>query len=180
MRKEIFQEIEIPHGVEAEIDGDIVKIKGKHGENRKKFNVRKLKIEKRDNKIIIGSKVATKKEKRLINTIVAHIKNMINGIEKGFEYKLKAVYSHFPIIVELHGKEAIIKNFLGEKIPRKTKILPNVDVKIDKDFITVNSSDKESAGQTAANFEKATWIRLKDRRVFQDGIFIINKAGKEI
>ena len=105
---------------------------------------------------------------------------MINGIEKGFEYKLKAVYSHFPITVELHGKEAIIKNFLGEKIPRKTKILPNVDVKIDKDFITVNSSDKESAGQTAANFEKATWIRLKDRRVFQDGIFIINKAGKEI
>ena len=180
MKKEIFQEIEIPHGVEAEVEGNTVIIKGKHGENRRKFNMRKLKIGKKDGKIFIGSKVATKKEKRLINTIAAHLKNMIKGIEKGFEYKLKIVYSHFPITVEIHGKEAVIKNFLGEKIPRKSKILPNVDVKIDKDYINVFSSNRESAGQTAANFEKATWIRLKDRRVFQDGIFMVNKAGKEI
>ncbi|MBI2043620.1 50S ribosomal protein L6 [Candidatus Pacearchaeota archaeon] len=180
MRREIFQEIEIPQGVEAEVEGNMIVIKGKHGENRKKFNMRKLKIGKKDNRIFIGSKVATKKEKRLINTIAAHLKNMIKGIEKGFEYKLKIVYSHFPITVELHEKEAVIKNFLGEKIPRKSKILSNVDVKIDKDYIKVFSSNRESAGQTAANFEKATWIRLKDRRVFQDGIFIINKAGKEI
>ena len=180
MRKEIFQEVEIPHGMEAEIDGNIVKIKGNLGENRKKFNMRKIKIEKKDNKIVVGSKIATKREKRMIKTIAAHLRNMIKGVEKGFEYKLKIVYSHFPITVEIHGNEALIKNFIGEKVPRKTKILPNVDVKIDKDFIKIFSSDKESGGQTAANFEKATRIRLKDRRVFQDGIFIINKAGKEI
>lgn len=180
MKKEIFQEIEIPHGVEIEVEGNIIKIKGKHGENIKKFNVRKIKMEKKDGKIRVESKSATKREKRLINTIAAHIKNMINGVENEFEYKMKIVYSHFPITVEIHGNEAVIKNFLGEKVPRKAKIFPKTDVKVEKDFITIHSSNKESAGQTAANFEKATWIRMKDRRVFQDGIFMTNKAGREI
>ena len=180
MRREIFQEIEIPQGVEIEVDGDIVKVKGKNGETEKKFNTRKFKIEKKENKILIGSKEATKKEKRLINTNMAHIKNMISGVQDKFEYKMKVVYSHFPITVEAHGNEITIKNFLGEKVPRKSKILPHVDVKVNGDFITINSANKESAGQTAANLEKATWIRNKDRRVFQDGIFITSKSGEEI
>ncbi|MEK6819946.1 MAG: 50S ribosomal protein L6 [Nanoarchaeota archaeon] len=180
MRREFFQEIEIPHGVEIELDGDIIKVKGKNGETQKKFKTRKFKVEKMENKILIGTKEATKKEKRLINTFRAHIKNMIEGIQNKFEYKMKAVYSHFPMTVEMHGNEITIKNFLGEKIPRKSKILPHVDVKISGDFIVIHSSNKEAAGQTAANLEKATWIRRKDRRVFQDGIFITSKAGEEI
>jgi len=82
--------------------------------------------------------------------------------------------------VEIKDKEAIIKNFLGEKIPRKTKILEGAEVEMDKDIIKVRSVNKERAGHDAANFETATKIRKKDKRVFQDGIFIINKAGKEI
>src|SRR3989344_8219769 len=177
MRKEIFQEIEIPRGVDVELDGNLVKVMGESGENHKKFNTKKLKIEKKDGKIIIGSKVSTKKEKRLINTNAAHIKNMIGGVQKKFEYKLKITYSHFPMTVEIRGNEAVIKNFLGEKVPRKTKILPHVEVNVNKDFITITSSNKEAAGKTSANFEKATWIRKKDRRVFQDGIFITSKGG---
>jgi len=180
MKKEIFQNIEIPEGIEINIDGHSLNVKGPQGENRKSFNTRNLVFEKKENKIIIGSKKATKTEKRMMNTITAHINNMIKGVQEKFEYKLKICFSHFPMNVEIKGNEAVIKNFLGEKIPRKSKIPNGVEVKLDKEFITVKSQDKELAGQTAANFEKATRIKKRDRRVFQDGIFITSKSGKEI
>ena len=180
MKKELYQEIEIPAGVEAEINETILKVSGPEGESEKKFSIDNLEFKKENNKIIIGNKKATKKEKKLMNTIASHIKNMIKGVQEKFEYQLKICFSHFPITVEIKDKEAIIKNFLGEKIPRKTKILEGVEVEIDKDIIKIISVNKELAGQVAANFEIATKIRNRDKRVFQDGIFIINKAGKEI
>lgn len=180
MKKELFQEIEIPEGVEANIDGSLLSIKGPEGENKKSFVTDKLVFEKKDNKIIIGNKKSTKKEKRMMNTITAHIKNMIQGVQKKFEYKLKICFSHFPISVDMQGNVATIKNFLGEKIARKIMMPENVEIKIDKQFITTSSCDKEIAGQAAANFEAATKIKMRDRRVFQDGIFITDKAGREM
>jgi large subunit ribosomal protein L6 len=180
MKKEISQTIEIPEGIEANLEGSTITIKGSEGENVRKFDDNKLIFEIKDKKITIGNKNATKKEKKLINTFTAHIQNMIKGVQEKFEYKLKICFSHFPITVKLEGNKATIKNFLGEKVDRSSKIIEGVDVKIEKDIITVNSVNKELAGQTAANFEKATRIRNKDRRVFQDGIFITNKAGNEI
>jgi len=180
MKKEITQEIEIPEGVEANIEGNKLTIKGEKGENQREFKIGKLIFEKKENKIIISDKKATKKEKRIINTVVAHIKNMIKGVQENFEYKLKICSSHFPITVDIQGDEATIKNFLGEKIPRKVKIPKDVEVNVDRDIITITSKNKETAGQAAANFEGATRIKNKDRRVFQDGIFITNKAGREM
>lgn len=179
MRKEIFQNIEIPEGVEVNIEGNLLTIKGKEGENKKAFNITNLVFEKKDNKIVIGNKKATKKEKKMINTISSHIRNMIQGVQKKFEYKLKACFSHFPITIEIKGNKGLIKNFLGEKTPREISIPKGVDIKVEKDIITISSCNKELAGQTAADFEVATKIKKRDRRIFQDGIFIISKAERE-
>jgi large subunit ribosomal protein L6 len=180
MKKKLYQTIEIPEGVEANFEENTLIVKGPEGENKREFNFINLDFEKKDKKIIIGNEKATKVEKKYMNTIVAHIKNMIKGVQKKFEYKLKICFSHFPMVVEVKGNTAIIKNFLGEKVSRISKIPEGVEVKIDNEFIIVTSLDKELAGQTAANFEKATNIRKRDKRIFQDGIFIINKNGKEI
>lgn len=180
MKKELFQNIDIPEGIEVSIEENVVNVKGPEGEVQKEFNIHRLHFEKKDKQIIIGNKKATKNQKKMMNTITAHIKNMIKGVQEKFEYKLKIAFSHFPMNVELDGEKGTIKNFVGEKVPRKFTLPKGVEVKIDKDIITITSPDKELAGQAAANFETATKIRGKDRRVFQDGIFMTSKAGKKI
>lgn len=180
MKKDLYQTIEIPEGIEVSIVDNVLSAKGSEGENKREFKIGKCEFKKEGNKIIIGGKNLTKGDKRLLNTNASHIRNMVLGLDKKFRYELKICFSHFPITVDLQGKEAIIKNFQGEKINRKSKILDNVDVKLEGQIITVESINKELAGQTAANFEKATKIRNKDRRVFQDGIFMTIKNGVPI
>ena len=180
MKKEITQEIEIPEGVEVTINGNEIVAKGEAGENKRVFTLHNIDLKMEGNKITLGAKEATKSEKKMINTNAAHIRNMIKGAKEKFEYTLKIGSSHFPMTVEVKGSEVIIKNFLGEKVDRKSKILEGVEVKVDKAIVTVTSQNREAAGQTAANLEKATRIRNRDRRIFQDGIFITNKCGKVI
>ncbi len=180
MKKELFQRVEIPSGIEVEIEGANVIVKSPEGKNEREFNLANLTLEKKGNEIIIGNKKSSKKEKRRMNTIAAHIRNMLKGVKEKFEYKLKICFSHFPITVEVKGNEALIKNFLGERTPRKAKIPAGAEVKVEKDIIVITSPNVEVAGQAAANFENATRIVNRDRRVFQDGIFITSKAGVEI
>ena len=115
-----------------------------------------------------------------MNTNVAHIENMLKGVKNKFEYQLKVCSSHFPMTVKVENGKIIVKNFLGEKVDREKEIPKEVEVEVKKDLITVKSVDKELAGQAAANFETITKIRNRDIRIFQDGIYIINKAGREI
>jgi len=180
MKKEIFKTIDIPEGIEVTVDDSTLNIKGPEGENKREFKIGKLKLTKENKDIKIGSSTATKREKKIINTIVAHIKNMISGVKDQFVYKLKICSSHFPISVEKKEDSFIIKNFLGEKVPRFSKIPKKVEAEMSGDFITIKSSDKELAGQTAANLETATRVKKRDLRVFQDGIFIIEKNGRAI
>ena len=175
MRKEIIEKIEIPSGIEVELAVDELKLKKEGKEVSRKFSG--FKIRKEDNSLILECKTATKKEKKSIKTTKAHIINMIKGLEKKFIYKLQICAVHFPMTTtyDKAKHEFVIKNFLGGVKPRIAKILPEVEIKVDKEIITVESHDKEKAGQTAANIEKSVKISNKDRRVFQDGIYITEK-----
>ena len=183
MKKDITETIEIPSGTELLVEGDMLILKKGGAENQRILTKQlgtKIFMKKEGNKIILGAIKATKRELKIIKTIKAHIKNMIQGFDKKFVYKLKVCSVHFPIAVSKEGNNILIKNFLGENKLRKAKILDNVDVKIEKDIIKIESFDKEMAGQTTANIERATRVRSKDRRVFQDGIFLISRNDKEI
>jgi large subunit ribosomal protein L6 len=174
MRKEIKEIVIVPEGIEIETKDRVVSIKKGGKEVTKRYEGFNAKRE--DNKIVLYNEKATKNEKKLLKSFAAHLRNAIKGLQEKYIYQLKICFVHFPVTVELKGNEFLVKNFLGEKVPRKAKILPDVDVKLEKDLITISSCDKEKAGQTAANIETATRIRNRDRRVFQDGIFIIKKS----
>ncbi|MBO8181322.1 MAG: 50S ribosomal protein L6 [Archaeoglobus sp.] len=172
--------VEIPENVEVSIEGDDVlgytlKAKGPKGENVRKLRYRGVLIEKQDSKIRVYTKEKKTKTRAIVGTFASHIRNLIKGVSEGFKYKLKVVYAHFPVKVRVEGDEVIIENFLGEKHPRRSKIVGRAQVKVQGNEIIVTGIDKEECGQTAANLEQTTKIKNLDERVFQDGIYIVEK-----
>lgn len=176
----IWEEIEIPENVTVEVNGKVIKVKGPKGEVTRDFShARKVNIRVENNKVIVETFFARRKEKAIVYAIAAHIRNMITGVTKGFRYWLKIIYSHFPITVKVEGDKVLIINFLGEKAPRVAKIVGNARVKVQKNDVIVEGINIEEVGQTAANIEQATKIRGFDRRVFVDGIYIYKKELME-
>ncbi|MAF51112.1 MAG: 50S ribosomal protein L6 [Nanoarchaeota archaeon] len=180
MKKELIYNAEIPEGAEANLEGRSLIVKGEKGENKRAFHYPGIEFRVEDKKVIIHCKKATKKEKSIMGVFRSHVENMLKGVVKGFSYELKICSGHFPMSVELSGQDLVINNFLGEKKPRHAKILDTVVAKIEGDKIVVEGCDKELTGQTSANIEKSTKISGRDRRIFQDGIFITNKDGKQV
>lgn len=178
--KKMEEEVEIPAGVDAVVEKSLVKVKGPKGESKRDFRHPRVTLVKKDNKIFLSSENATKKEKKMIGSFKAHLKNMMKGAKEGHVYRLRICSGHFPMNVSISGNDFTVKNFLGEKIPRTLKLKEGAKVKIDGTEITVEGANKEIAGQTAADIETLTIIKGRDRRVFQDGIYIINKDGKDM
>ena len=174
----IKDEIEIPQKVNVTVQGGIVKVKGPQGEISKELHHPRVKLEVKGKHVVVSSELPRKKEKALAGTYGAHIRNMLKGATDGFEYKMKIVYAHFPIKASVKGTTFLIENFLGEKFPRKTKILGTTKVEVKGDQVLLKGPNLEDVGQTAANIERATKIKGFDARVFQDGIYIIEKPGR--
>ncbi|MFH1500690.1 MAG: 50S ribosomal protein L6 [archaeon] len=178
MKHKITEELEIPEGVNVSIEGGQITIEKEGNKAVRKFEG--ISIKRNNGKLILYTEKGTKREKKLIMTFKAHIKNMVRGLTEKFVYKLKICSVHFPITATVEGPNFIIKNFLGEATPRKAKIIEGVEVKVENENITVSSNNIEPAGQTAANIETATRVTGRDRRIFQDGIFITEKPGRKL
>ena len=112
----------------------------------------------------------------MVGTLEAHTKNMFRGVTEGYEYRMKVVFSHFPIQLKLQGSRLEIANFLGEKKARYARIEPGVTAKVGNDEVVLTGIDRELVGTTAANIEHATHIRDRDPRVFQDGIYMVQRG----
>lgn len=180
MKGDLVQGIVLPEKVTLALEQGILKAKGPKGEAQRKLVHPKIKIILEKNKILLTASKAGKREKTVMGSFFAHINNLIVGVKEPFVYKLKICSGHFPMNVSVSGQELVIKNFLGEIVPRKVQFPSNVQVKVNSGEIEIVSPDKEIAGQVAAKIELACRIVNRDRRVFQDGCYIIEKAGKKI
>ncbi|KZX17763.1 50S ribosomal protein L6 [Methanobrevibacter cuticularis] len=171
----IKEEILIPKGVDVAI-GNILTVKGPQGEVSRKFTYPNISIKKEDDKVLLETSFPKKKDKSMIGTTRAHISNMIIGVTSGFTYKMKIVFAHFPMTVKVKGNKVSIDNFLGERHPRSANIVGATKVNVKGDEVTVTGINKEDVGQTMANLEQATKIKGRDPRVFQDGIYLVDKS----
>jgi large subunit ribosomal protein L6 len=172
-------DVEVPNEVEVKLEESGVTITGPKGTLTRAITYPGIKIELKDGKVTISTRSKKKTLKAMSGTIAAHIKNMIMGVTQGFEYKLKVVYSHFPITVKQAGDVITIDNFLGEKTPRKSRIHGECSISIKGDTVTVSGMNIENVAQTAANIELSSKVKGRDRRVFQDGIYLTSKGVAE-
>ncbi len=177
----IAHKIPLMDGVNATLSGDLLSVSKGNNSLSREFVHPKIELRVSNEEIIVFCNLPRRAEKALSGTWSAHINNMVNGVDVGYEYHLKAVYSHFPMTLKVQGDIMTVTNLFGEKVPRVAK-LPwspsDVEVKIsNKTDVVVKGIDKEKVGQTAANIERSCRIKNRDRRVFQDGIYITSKGA---
>ena len=173
-------EIKLPDNVNAQLDGSILSLKGPKGEVKRDFSEKSITIGYKDGIVSLKTAKSNKINKKIVKSYAAHVKNMTKGCLEGHKYMLKICSGHFPINVSVNNNMLIVKNFLGEKVPRTIKLKPGADVRVEGDLIVVESPSKEIAGQVSADIELLARRTHYDLRIFQDGLWIINKDGKEI
>jgi len=171
--------VKIPGGYKARLDGHVLVVEGPKGTVSKELKNPFTKVTIEGDEVVIESLKDNRRGKAVINSFAAHIKNLLKGADDGYEARLRICYAHFPINVKVDGKKLMIENFVGEKTPRKARIMGDCKVEVKGSDIIITGLNKELVGQTAANIETATRIKKKDLRIFQDGIWIIKKPGRE-
>jgi large subunit ribosomal protein L6 len=179
------EELDIPEDVEVILtENQQITVKGPNGTITKDFShARGITMALENKNLIVSTNFPKSGTLALASTILNIIKNLIIGVQTNYQYFCKVCYSHFPCNVEVkpEKKELHVVNFLGERAPRVTNYLDNVEVKIDGDDVILIGPDKEMLGQTAANLKRCCKIKKKDPRVFQDGIYLYKKqVGDQI
>jgi len=170
--------IELPAKVKLTVEGTTLQAKGPLGTSRRRFPSDALTLAVAGSTVTLTLRIpaARRRSQALLHAWEAHVRNLAGGVTQGFEARMKVVAAHFPMKVAAKDGALVIENFLGEKHPRTAPLIAGVEAKVDGDFVILSGSDVEQVGQSAANIERATRIRDYDPRVFQDGIYIVERA----
>jgi len=173
--------VKLPDGLSSTISGSTVTLAKDGRSISRDFKHNRVEVMEIESSLRVFCPLPRRSERAIAGTWAAHLRNMAKGLDEGFEYRLKAVFSHFPMSLKVEGNKLSINNMLGEKVPRVAKLpwTPSeVEVKVEnKTDVLVIGADREKVGQTAANIEGACKIKKRDPRVFQDGVYIVSKGA---
>ena len=173
--------IDVPSDVKVEVKSRVVTVTGPLGTLTRSFKHLDFDLRKADDgkQILLDVWFGNRKSVASIGTISSHIENMITGVTKGYKYKMRFCYAHFPInvtSVKNAGRDTVeIRNFLGEKQVRRVQLLDGVsyfrtpDV---KDQIEISGIDISKVSLSCAQIQQSTLVKNKDIRKFLDGIYV--------
>ena len=169
-------EIQIPENVKVNLKGDMLRVEGPLGKVYKNFKKIPVIIEINNNKILLKKTGERKKHLAILNTAKSLIQTLCLGVVDGFTIKMKIVYSHFPITVNIEGKKVLVKNFQGERAARVSVIKGDTKVDVKGDDVIITGPVLTDVSQTAANVQLKSKVKNKDHRVFLDGIYRYSKS----
>jgi len=179
--------LEVPENVKVSIKSRLVTVEGPRGVLTKDLSHLSVNFSKlKPNQIGIEIHHGNRKNVATLRTVRTLINNLIIGVTKGFKYKMRYVYAHFPINVNLskNGEtglwEVEIRNFIGEKIVRTVVMHAGVDVEISKaqkDELILSGNSLEGVSQSAADIQQICKVRNKDIRKFLDGLYVSEKGN---
>lgn len=144
--------ISIPDGVTVTISGQKVNVKGKGGELNFEHHPN-IKVEVKDNEVIVTRPDDSKQNRSLHGTTRAIINNMILGVYTGFEKRLevRGVGYRFNI----GGKKLTLS--LGFSHPIDFQIPEGIDITADeenKNLMIIKGIDKQLVGETASRIRE--------------------------
>jgi len=196
--------VDIPEGLTIEVKGRQVRVKGPRGTLTRDFkhtaldfalvdeekevvdeddegNVTKETVKTGRKKLLVECHFGKRKALAVMRTTTSHITNLLTGVSKGFEYKMRLVYAHFPININIAKEGALveIRNFLGEKRVRAVDMYPGVTCVRStavKDELVLSGNDVDMVSQSAALISGQCMVRKKDIRKFLDGIYIAERG----
>merc|ERR1712047_11817 len=177
------QSVTVPDEVDVSVKSRVVTVKGSRGTLVKSFKHLAVDISMPDKKTVRVEKwFGKKKELAAVRTVCSHISNLINGVTKGYKYKMRAVYAHFPIncAISEGGTLVEVRNFLGEKYTRKVRMHDGVkceNSKDQKDELILTGNSVEAVSQSAALIQQSTTVKNKDIRKFLDGVYVSEKGN---
>ena len=183
MVKILAQEsVKIPQGVTVTVAARHVTVKGPRGELKKDLShlMLDMRVVEKGSRFLVRRWFGQRPEIACINTCKSAVRNMITGVTKGFRYKLRFAYAHFPINVSVENGNVEIRNFLGEKRVRRLPVPAGVkayrtDQAQVKDELVLEGNDLQHVSQTAAQIHESCLVKKKDIRMFLDGIYVQTK-----
>ena len=111
--------MDIPEEVTVKVAAKVVTVEGPRGKLTRNFKHLNLDFQLQDGgrKLKVDAWFGTRRTMAAIRTAISHVQNLITGVTKGYRYKMRFVYAHFPINASItNANTAIeIRNFLGEK-----------------------------------------------------------------
>ena len=176
------ERLQIPTGVTVSIANRVVTVKGPRGTLIKDLRHLQLdlRVLRKGTQLSVRRWFGRRADIACINSAKAAVRNMINGVTKGYRLKLRFAYAHFPINVSAEGQKVEIRNFLGEKRVRRIAVPTGIkvyrtDAAKTKDELVLEGNDLEEVSHVAARLHESCLVKNKDIRMFLDGIYVQTK-----
>lgn len=167
--------IKIPEGTTVDISPGLINIRGPLGELSLSLKP-VVDVELNDNYLTLKPKNNELETTAMWGTYVSLLCNMVDGVNRGYEKRLKIVGVGYK--AEMKGDKLVLN--IGFSHPLELSIDPDIKCVVEKDTIIISGIDKEKVSQFAAIVRsKKKPEPYKGKGIRYDGEIVRRKEGKK-